>query len=100
MKVVAGGAIVNFETEVIEFNKAESAEILLGPRSEATFDLVANVTAGSPDELFLVLGLEFMQEVNGTMYPLKNGAYKPNRRDTRSNSSSRTKHGFSNSVSD
>ncbi|WP_370089418.1 hypothetical protein [Ekhidna sp.] len=77
MKIVAGAAIVNFETEEIEFNRAESAEIVLGPQNEATFDLVANVTAGSPDDLFLVLGLEFMQEVNGTMYPLKNGAYNP-----------------------
>jgi hypothetical protein len=35
------------------------------------------VTAASTKPLFLALGVEFYQEVNGQMYPLKNGAYNP-----------------------
>ena len=31
--------------------------------------------AASTHPLFLAMGIEFYQEVNGTMYPLKNGAY-------------------------
>ena len=27
--------------------------------------------------MFLVLGLDFLQEVNGIMYPLKSGSYNP-----------------------
>ena len=76
-KIVVGAAQVNFASEAFVFDRAESAEIVLGPQNQATFDLVGNVTAASAADLFLVLGLEFMQQVNGAMYPLKNGAYNP-----------------------
>jgi hypothetical protein len=35
------------------------------------------VTPDSTKPLFLALGLEFFQEVNGRMYPLKNGSFNP-----------------------
>lgn len=35
------------------------------------------VTAASTKPLFLALGVEFYQQINGTMYPLKNGAFNP-----------------------
>ena len=35
------------------------------------------VTANSTKPLFLALGVEFYQEINGQMYPLKNGAFNP-----------------------
>lgn len=35
------------------------------------------VTPNSTKPLFLAVGVEFYQEVNGTNYPLKNGAYNP-----------------------
>jgi hypothetical protein len=35
------------------------------------------VTAASVKPLFLALGIEFYQEVNAQMYPLKNGAFNP-----------------------
>lgn len=34
-----------------------------------------NLTANSLHPLFILLGLDFLQEVNGSMYPLKNGAF-------------------------
>ncbi len=76
-KIVMGAAQVNFVSEAFVFDRAESAEIVLGPQNQVTFDLAGNVTAASTDDLFLVLGLEFMQQVNGIMYPLKNGAFNP-----------------------
>ena len=36
-----------------------------------------SVTPDSTKPLFLALGIEFFQEVNGQMYSLKNGAYNP-----------------------
>lgn len=77
MKFVSGAALVNFETEAFEFNQALSPEIALGPQTEPSFDLVTTFTGGSTDVIFLVLGIDFMQEVNGVMYPLNNGAYNP-----------------------
>jgi hypothetical protein len=35
------------------------------------------VTPATVNPLFLVVGIEFFQEVNGQMYPLKNGAFNP-----------------------
>ena len=42
---------------------------------EKVINLNNNVTANSTHPLFLVLGVEFYQDVNGVKYPLKNGAY-------------------------
>ena len=41
----------------------------------AVIDLENTVTAASTHPLFLALGIEFYQEVNGQMYPLKNGSF-------------------------
>jgi len=41
----------------------------------AVINLANAVTANSTHPLFLGLGIEFYQQVNGQMYPLKNGAF-------------------------
>ncbi len=41
----------------------------------AVINLNNSVTANSTHPLFLVLGIEFYQDVNGVKYPLKNGAF-------------------------
>ncbi|MGZ3821630.1 MAG: hypothetical protein ACXVB6_13620, partial [Mucilaginibacter sp.] len=38
-------------------------------------NLTSTLTPGSSLPLFLVLGIEFYQEVNGEEYPLKNGSF-------------------------
>jgi hypothetical protein len=43
----------------------------------ATITLTSTVTPGSTNPMFLALGIEFYQEINGQMYPLKNGAFNP-----------------------
>jgi hypothetical protein len=40
-------------------------------------DAINPVTPASTKPLFLALGLEFYQQVNGQMYALKNGSYNP-----------------------
>jgi hypothetical protein len=76
-KFLAGAAEIDFENEEFNFVKAVSADIALGPQLATTVDLDLTLTANSPSNLFLVLGLDFMQEVNGAMYPLRNGNYNP-----------------------
>ena len=77
MKVRVGGAEVDFENEVFNFGQAESGELPINQNAAGPLDLQVALTAGSTLDLFLVLGIEFMQEVNGVMYPLKNGSYNP-----------------------
>lgn len=76
-KIKVGGAEVDFENEIFIFDQTESAELALDLTPVGPLNLQATLTAGSALDLFLVLGIEFMQEVNGVMYPLKNGSFNP-----------------------
>ena len=53
----------------------ESAVLPLDSAQMAALTLVNEVTANSTHPLFLVLGIEFYQNVNGVDYPLKNGTF-------------------------
>ncbi len=77
MKIIAGLAEVDFDNESFNFSKAESAEIPINQQPVPVLSLEPTVTDGTDDDLFLVLGIDFLQQVNGNMYPLKNGAFNP-----------------------
>ena len=74
-KVVMGVAELNFETEASVFESDETAILPYDNQDTAAIDLIAAVTVDSILPVFQVLGIEFYQEVNGTMYPLKNGTF-------------------------
>ena len=74
-KILAAGVEVDFENETYIVDDNSSAILPWDATASAALNLVNNVTAASTHPLFLVLGIEFYQEVNGQMYPLKNGAY-------------------------
>ena len=76
-KIVFGGVEIDFANETFVFDQASSGEIELGSQTEADLQLELNMTAGSTDDIFLILGIDFLQEVNGVMYPLKNGSFNP-----------------------
>lgn len=75
MRLVAAASKVDFEQETFNLDTDESSEIAIGPQSEAAITLTAKVPTTGDQPIFLLFGVEFLQEVNGTMYPLKNGAY-------------------------
>jgi len=74
-KVVTGVAELDFKHEVSVFESDETAILPYDNANTAAIALSANITANSTLPVFQVLGIEFYQEVNGQMYPLKNGAY-------------------------
>ena len=76
-KIISAGAAVNFEAESFEVATSETAILPWDINPTAAIDHDNSVSANSPNPLFLALGVEFYQEVNGQMYPLKNGAYNP-----------------------
>jgi hypothetical protein len=76
-KLVSAGVEIDFENEVFIQDSQESAVLPLDNSTTAALSLSNAVTAASTHPLFLVFGIEFYQEVNGNMYPLKNGAYNP-----------------------
>ncbi len=74
-KIISAGAEVDFENESFVAQTTESAVLPWDNTATAVLNLSNAVTANSTHPLFLVLGISFYQEVNGLMYPLKNGAY-------------------------
>jgi hypothetical protein len=74
-KIISAGVEVDFENETYVVDQNSSAILPWDATASAALNLANAVTAASTHPLFLVLGVEFYQEVNGAMYPLKNGNY-------------------------
>ena len=76
-KIISGGAEVDFEAETYVVATSETAILPWDSTPTTAISQVNAVTANSTKPLFLTLGVEFYQEINGQMYPLKNGAFNP-----------------------
>ena len=76
-KIISGGAEIDFEAETFVVQTSESAILPWDAVLTVALAQTNLVTAASTKPLFLALGIEFFQEVNGQMYALKNGAYNP-----------------------
>jgi len=74
-KIVSAGAEIDFENEVFVSANSETAVLPWDANLTAVIDLVNVVTANSAHPLFLMLGIEFYQQVNAQMYPLRNGSF-------------------------
>lgn len=76
-RIVSAGTEIDFENETFIVATSETAVLPWDTTATAVINLSNAVTANSTHPLFLALGIEFYQEVNGQMYPLKNGAFNP-----------------------
>jgi hypothetical protein len=76
-KIISAGSEVDFEAETFVEAHTETAILPWDNTLTVAISQVNAVTAASIKPLFLALGVEFFQEVNGQMYPLKNGAFNP-----------------------
>lgn len=74
-KIVSAGAEIDFENEVFVTDSNETAILAWDNTATAVIDLVNMVTANSTHPLFVILGIQFFQEVNGIKYSLKNDAF-------------------------
>lgn len=74
-RIVAGGAVIDFEAQTHVATVSQSADIDLSLPGFAAFELINAVTPNSPSPIFVVLGIEFYQQVNGQLYSLSNGAF-------------------------
>jgi len=75
LKFISAAAEINFENGSFNMVTTDSPEIVIGGQTEDAISLTSTLPAASTQPLFLVLGIEFYQEVNGTFYPLKSGSY-------------------------
>ena len=76
-KIISAGAEVDFEAETYVVSTSETGILPWDVTATAAISQRNTVTVASTKPLFLALGIEFYQEVNGAMYPLKNGAFNP-----------------------
>jgi hypothetical protein len=76
-KIISAGAEIDFEAETFIESHSETAILPWDATATAAINQVNAVTPASTKPLFLALGVEFYQEVNWQMYPLKNGAFNP-----------------------
>jgi len=76
-RINSAGVEIDFEQKEYTVDTNSTAEIPWNNIATASLTLTNTVTANSTHPLFLALGMEFFQEVNGTMYPLKSGAFNP-----------------------
>lgn len=76
-RIISGGAEVDFEAETFVSQTDATAVLPWDSTPSAAINHIHQVTVNSTKPLFLAVGIEFYQEVNGQMYPLKNGAFNP-----------------------
>jgi hypothetical protein len=74
-ELVVAGIEIDFETGQYIVDVGQSGKVVIGPAQQAAIVLGGAVTPASTKPLFLAFGVNFYQEVNNEMYPLKNGAY-------------------------
>jgi len=74
-QIISAGAEVDFEENVYVSANSSSAELPWNNVATAPVSLENVVTANSTNPLFLLLGIQFSQEVNGEKYSLRNGGY-------------------------
>lgn len=74
-KIVMGATELDFANETSAFESDETAVLAYDTVDTTAIDLSVSLTAASVLPILQVLGIEFYQEVNGEMYPLKNGIF-------------------------
>lgn len=74
-KIVTGSSELDFANEAFTFESDETAILPYDSADTGIVDFVTILTPNSDFPVMQVLGVEFYQEVNGQMYPLKNGSF-------------------------
>ncbi|MET3730557.1 hypothetical protein [Moheibacter stercoris] len=76
-RILSGGTEVDFPNETYVVSTAETAILPIDGTLTTAVNQTHSLTPNSTLPMYLVMGIEFFQEVNGTMYPLRNGAFNP-----------------------
>ncbi len=74
-KIVSAGAVVDFTAGSFTLATSETVPLPWNTVASLPVNHVNALAANTTAPLFLVLGIEFYQEVNAELYPLNNGAF-------------------------
>lgn len=76
-RVSMGAALINFLTEEVEVSFAESDFINVAVSNVPQLSLTASLTPTDILPLFVAVKVEFVQEINGDLYPIPNNELTP-----------------------
>jgi hypothetical protein len=74
-KIVSAAAELDFENAMYVNSVQRTTELPWDETATAVITQEHDLTANSTHPIVLIAGIQFMQEVNGNMYPLKTGAF-------------------------
>jgi hypothetical protein len=74
-KLMAMAAAIDFENEQYTSQLQETAMLPLSTDPVGPLNLSCNLPPAATQPLFLMLGIQFFQQVNGIDYPLKDGGF-------------------------
>jgi hypothetical protein len=74
-RIVSAGAEINFEAGAFQSSESQTAIMPIDNVLTAAINQVNALPAASTHPLFLALGIQYFQRVNGFDYPLKSGAF-------------------------
>jgi hypothetical protein len=74
-KLLSASAAIDFDNGSYDIDIADSQPLPLNSMATAPLTLTTHAPVASTHPLFLAFGIDFYQEVNNVMYPLKNGAF-------------------------
>lgn len=76
-KIVSAGSEIDFMKNIGNTDTQQSAALPIDNNLTAALSQLHNSTANSTLPLFLIMGIQFYQSVNGQLYSLRNGAFNP-----------------------
>jgi len=74
-KIVSGAAAINFESGNTVADLKDTGFLPVNNDPTADISLQYALTPNSTDPIFVLLGIEFCQVINGKQYAMKNGAF-------------------------
>jgi len=74
-RIVSAGVLVDFDGDVHVSTTSRSQDIDLKAVQQPQINHLNAVTANGKAPIFVALGIDFFQKVNGVLYPLSNGAF-------------------------
>lgn len=75
LRIVSAAAAIDFEGQQYASDFQASADLPVANLATPVITLTAQLPAMSPYPLFMIMGVQFIQVVNGKVYALKNGAF-------------------------
>jgi hypothetical protein len=76
-RFILATAAVDFGNQGYEVDVDESADVELSVLDQPAINVATAITADTPHPVFVVIGVEYFQEVNGHMYPIQTKTHNP-----------------------